>query len=259
MDTDTQNKIFEKMLHSGSLYCELLKTVFNSGTENRDERWEKMVRGLPENYLLFYKEVAGKFLKGPQLGVYREVLHQLMDATDGHQQFTAALSDFLVKFSRPMEKSFNNLDQVLKSKEVSENGFKSPQAFYDLTIGILEKDYDDYLKSPEGVQDVAEVIQSYVTYREKSDGAKDVWLKSFSIPTTKEMEDVYRNMYQLKKQVRKQDKQIADQQICINRLNDKIKSIEAGLTAPSGKRKTSPVPTSKKNQAEKKSDKVKKS
>lgn len=239
------------MLHSGSLYCELFKTVFNPGTDNCDERWEKVVRELPENYLMFYKEVAGKFLKGPQLGVYREVLHQLMDATDGHQRFAAALSDFLVKLSRPMEKSFKKLDQALKSKEVSENDFKSPQAFYDLTIGILEKDYDDYLKSPEGVQDVAEVIQSYVTYREKSDGAKDVWLKSFSIPTTKEMEDVYKNMYQLKKQVRKQDKQIADQQICINRLTDKINSIEAGLKAPSGKLKTSPVATARKTRRKK--------
>lgn len=249
MDTNTQNKIFETMLQAGSLYCELFKTVFNSGKENYYESWEEMYRKLSDNTLWFYKEVTERLLKGPQLGIYREVLHQLMDATEGHHQFVTELNDFLVKFNRPMKKSFIKLDRVLKSKKASENGLKNPKKFYDLITGILEKEYDDYLKSPEGIQDVADVIQSYVTYREKTDDAKDIWLKAFSIPTTKEMDDVYKNLYQLKKQVREQDKLIADQQICINQLVAEIKSIETGLKVPSGKSYTAQVPTSNKKPA----------
>ena len=237
MDTDIQNEILEKMRRTGSLYFQLMQTVFESGKENREENWEKMYRCLSENYLGAYHEFAGKYLKVPPLGVYREALQQLMDAMDVHHQFAAEISDFFVKLGRPLGKSLKALDQALKSKDASKNDFQSPREIYAFLSDLLEKEYDDYLKSSEGVQDVVDVIHGYIAYRKKSDDAKDIWLKSLSIPTTKEMEDVYRSIYELKKRVRKQDQQIAEQQLRMDRLSDRIRVLEAEAEGKSGKKK----------------------
>ena len=235
METDIQTKILEQMLESGSSYAELMNAVFESGKENHEANWEEMVRQIADNYLQFYREFAGKYLKAPQLGIYRESLHQVLDAADAQHQLAIETGDFLVKFFKPLKKTLKTLDRKLKSKHASENSFESKEEIYNFISGLLEKEYDDYLKSPEGVQDVADVIQSYVAYREKSDDAKDILLKALSIPTSKEMEDIYKSTYDLKKRVRKQDKQIAEQNRLIDSLSAKIMSMEARFDRHSGK------------------------
>ena len=204
------------------------------------------------------KNLQENTLKIPQLGIYRETLHQIMDAIDAHHQFATDTSDFIIKFSKPLKKSLKTLDQSLKSKHAEKNGFKSTKDIYDFISGVFDKECDDYLKSPEGVQDVANVIQSYVTYRERSDEAKDIWLKSLSIPTKKEMEDVYRSIYDLKKRVRNQDKQITEQQKLINSLSERIMSLEAGVDRNSIKKKTLATVKMKKPPAKNRTAKVKK-
>ena len=65
--------------------------------------------------------------------------------------------------------------------------------------------------------------------RKKSDAVRDIWFKSLSIPTSKEMEDVYRGIYDLKKKTRKQETLIRDHEALIDGLNRKILAMEASL------------------------------
>jgi len=245
MDTDIQDKILEQMQRTGSLYFEWMQSVFESGKENSEDNWEKMARQLSENVFGVFHEIAGKYLKAPPLGIYREVIQQLTETVDAQHQFTAQINDFFVKLSRPFGKSLKALDQVFKSKDASNPSFNTPQDIYELLSNYLEKEYDAYLKSPEGVQDVADLIHGYVAYREKVDGVKDGWLKSLSIPTTKEMGDVYKSIYELKKRVRMQDQRIAEQQLDMKRLSDRVKALETGANVKSGKK----IPTDKVSKA----------
>ena len=83
------------------------------------------------------------------------------------------------------------------------------------------------------------MVDNYLEYRKKLSPVKDIWLKSLSIPTKREMEDVYRGIYDLKKKTRKQDAVIREQNDSIKALNQKIRKLEIAISDSSQKKKTS--------------------
>ena len=74
------------------------------------------------------------------------------------------------------------------------------------------------------------MVDNYLEYRKKLNPVKDIWLKSLSIPTQREMEDVYRGIYDLKKKTRKQDTMIREQNDIIKTLNRKIQTTRGFFT-----------------------------
>ena len=77
---------------------------------------------------------------------------------------------------------------------------------------------------------MVDVVEKYLDYEKKSNAVRDIWFRSLSIPTSREMEDVYRGIYDLKKKTRKQGAIIRDHEDLINRLNQKVKELETALS-----------------------------
>jgi Poly(R)-hydroxyalkanoic acid synthase subunit (PHA_synth_III_E) len=226
--------MMEKFLKAGELYSEFMKGVLEAtratchGDHNHEDlnaHYHKMTR----QYLAYYEESVGKFLSIPQFGIHRESLHQIMAAVDAYFRFMAAVGDFLAKFNIPLKDGLEILVKTIHDREVKGEGFKNAQEIYDFAINLLDEKYDQYIKSPEGVQIVVDVVEKYSDFKKKSDVVKDIWFKSLSIPTSKEMEDVYRGIYDLRKKTRKQETLIRDHEALISSLNRKILALEASL------------------------------
>jgi hypothetical protein len=86
---------------------------------------------------------------------------------------------------------------------------------------------------------VADLVEKYLEYKKKLNTAKDIWFRSLSIPTRREMEDVYRGIYDLRKKTRKQDAIIREQNDTIKALNRKLKKIEESLPGALSNKRTS--------------------
>ena len=132
-------------------------------------------------------------------------------------------------FGTPFKKSMDILQQAIKAREGTEQEFKNAQEVSDFALKILDKEYDDWLKSPEGVQSVVSWVDKYLDYRKQLNPLRDGWFKSLSIPTQREMEDVYRGIYDLKKKSRQQAAVIRKQTDTIKRLNHKVRKLEASV------------------------------
>ncbi len=229
------NNIMEKILKSGDLYMGFMNAVLEAvratydGSDSHEELNE-IYNGMTQNYFKFYQESVGKYLAAPQFGIPRESLHQIMAAFDSYHRFMGAIGDFLVKFNIPLKDSLEILQKTIKEREGTDDGFKSAKEIYDFAVDILDKRYDGYIKSPEGVQTVVNVVEKYLDYKKKSSAVRDIWFRSLSIPTTREMEDVYRGIYDLKKKTRKQEAIIRDHEDLINRLDQKVKELETSLS-----------------------------
>jgi hypothetical protein len=102
-------------------------------------------------------------------------------------------------------------------------------------VGIFEEKYDDHIKSPQGVQIVVDVVEKYMDFKKKSDAVRDIWFKSLSIPTSEEMDDVYRGIYELRRKTRKQETLIRDHEALIENLNQKVLALETSLANASKK------------------------
>ena len=242
-DFDIQNKILQRTILNGNLYVQFMNTVLDAAKagyagEDSDETRNEIYDKITQQYLKFYHESVGKYFGVPQFGIQRETLHQVMAAIDSHHRFMVAVGEFLVKFNMPLKNSLNILQQAIRDRDEAGEGFKSAKEIYNFATKILEKRYDEYIKSPEGVQDVVDVVEKYVDYKKKSNIVKDILFRSMSIPTRREMEDVYKGIYELKKKTRQQDKTIREQSDMIKTLKRKSQTIENSFSGPVSKKKS---------------------
>ena len=251
LDFDMQNKILQRTIQNGNLYVQFMNTVLDAAKasyadEDSDETRNEIYNKITQQYLEFYHESVGKYFGVPQFGIQREALHQVMAAIDSHHRFMVAVGEFLVKFNMPLKNSLKIIQQAIRDREEAGEGFKSAKEIYNFATKILEKRYDEFIKSPEGVQDVVDVVEKYVDYKKKSNIVKDILFRSMSIPTRREMEDVYRGIYDLKKKARQQDAIIREQKDLINTLSRKLQTIEGSLSGSLQKKKTSASSTTQK-------------
>jgi polyhydroxyalkanoate synthase subunit PhaE len=148
-----------------------------------------------------YEKEFRKFLNVPQLGLtrfYQERLNRFMDETN---LFLAALSEFVRVFYAPIEKSLNvmqqKVEEMMEAGEIPDN-FKE---LYLMWIKNLEGHYMTLLKSPQYTRVLNRMLQNLVRYKNaRNELIFDVF-QDIPIPTNREMDELYKEMYLLKKRV----------------------------------------------------------
>ncbi|MCG6879827.1 MAG: hypothetical protein LJE96_11875 [Deltaproteobacteria bacterium] len=224
----------EKIIKSGEIYTGFMNAAMEAfsarddGTET-DATLKDIYHDMTRRTFSFYEESVGRFFKTPQFGITRESFQQAMAATDAFNRFLLALGDFTIKFNIPLKDAFEELMRTVKEKDGTGEDFKSAREIYDAAVSLLDEKYDAHIKSPEGVQMVVDVVEKYLNFKKKADIVNDIFLKSLSIPTSREMEDVYRGIYELKRKMRQQASVIRDHEVRIENLNQKVQALEASL------------------------------
>ena len=235
IDSEIQNKMMQSIIQHGTLYINFMSMVLEAtraaySSDDSEEKLDEIQNKISQHVLDAYQQSVGKYLAAPQFGIPREALQQLNSAISAYHKFMGAAGDFLVMFSKPLKKSMEILQTALEEKERTDDGFHSAKEVYNFAVKIFDKEYDDWLKSPEGVQSVANIVEHYLEYKQNLNPVRDTWFKSLSIPTKSEMEDVYRGLYDLKKRARQQDAVIREQTDTIKNLNRKIRKLEVALS-----------------------------
>ena len=244
IETDLFLQMMQRVIENGNLYVKFMNTVLEAAQvtyarEASDENLNEIHAHLSDHLLALYQESVGKYLAAPQFGIPREALQQINSAISAYHKFMGAVGDFLIMFSTPSKKSMDILQQAIKDRERTDESFQTAKEVYNFAVKIFDKEYDDWLKSPAGVQSVVNMVDNYLAYRKKLNPVKDIWLKSLSIPTQREMADVYRGIYDLKKKTRKQDAIISEQNEIIKTLNQKIQKLEIAVSGSSPRKKAS--------------------
>ena len=224
-------QMMQRIIENGNLYVKFMNTVFEATQatyteKGSDENLNEIRAHMSDHLLELYQECVGKYLTAPQFGIRREALQQINISITAYHKFMGAVGDFLIMFSTPFKKSMDILQQAIKDRERTDESFQTAKEVYSFAVKIFDKEYDDWLKSSAGVQSVVNMVDNYLEYRKKLSPVKDIWLKSLSIPTQREMEDVYRGIYDLKKKTRKQDAMIREQNDIIKTLTRRLKTIE---------------------------------
>ena len=149
--------MMQSIIDNGIIYTQFMNSVFEAvqatfASEDRDEKLNDIYDKLSKRWQELYQESVGKYLAVPQLGISREGIQEVNNAITAYHQFLGETGDFLMMFGTPFKKSMDILQQAIKAKEGTEQEFKSAQEVSNFALKILDKEYDDWLKSPEGVQ-----------------------------------------------------------------------------------------------------------
>ncbi|HOF04298.1 MAG TPA: poly(R)-hydroxyalkanoic acid synthase subunit PhaE [Syntrophales bacterium] len=179
------------------------------GQKTEAYKFENLEEDVFKLWREIYEEEFRQYFRIPQLGLaryYQERLHRLADQAN---VLNAALSEFLYLLYLPMEKSV----QVLQDKveELAKEGKVPDKAkeYYNLWVKILEGHYMNLFKSPEYLAAFREMLdQAEIYVQAKNEVLQDV-LQSLPVPTNRDMDNVYKDLYLLKKRVRALEKELA--------------------------------------------------
>jgi hypothetical protein len=150
-----------------------------------------------------YEKEFQKFLNVPQLGLtrfYQERINRFFNET---HLFLTVLAEFVHLFYIPLEKSLGVMQQ--KVEKLIEDG-QMPNDYkelYLMWIKNLEGHYLTLLKSPEYTGVLNRTLHNLARYKNARNQLIYDLFDDLPIPTNREMDDLYEEIYHLKKKVRK--------------------------------------------------------
>jgi class III poly(R)-hydroxyalkanoic acid synthase PhaE subunit len=158
-----------------------------------------------------YKKEFRQFLNIPQLGLTKFYQEKINQTLDKYNLFQAALTEFLHLLSIPMDKSFRIMQENLA--ELTQAG-KLPEDFkhyYQMWIKILEGHYMTLFQSDQYTEAMAktlDVLNQFLAAR--NEVLEDVF-KLLPLSTYRDMDEINREIYQLKKRIRTLEKKLLNQ------------------------------------------------
>lgn len=168
--------------------------------------------GVDENFFRMWQDIYQKEFKRyfniPTLGLIRFQQERQNRFLDECNNFQLALSEFLYLFSVPVEKSAQVMRE--KTEEMAEKGeipdnFKD---FYNMWVKVLEGHYMTLLQSEEYVAAMSKTIEALVRYIQAKEDFFEDMLAVVPVPTNKEMDELYKEFYELKRKVRDMSKRL---------------------------------------------------
>jgi uncharacterized coiled-coil DUF342 family protein len=93
---------------------------------------------------------------------------------------------------------------------------------YQMAIDVFNQKYDAMLKSEQGQKAVKEVIDQYLEFKNKVNTVNERVLRRLAIPTKSEMEDIFKEIYTLKKTNKQQASQIKQLTKDVESLKEQI-------------------------------------
>lgn len=155
-----------------------------------------------------YEKEFQKYLQIPPLGLTRFQQERFNRYLDKFTLYQTALHEFLQMFYIPIEKSLMAMQE--KFEEMAEKGelHDDLQSHYRTWIKVLEGHYMTLLKSPEYTQVMTNTIDSLVNYKKAREEMLNDIIGQFPVPTQREMDELYKDIYEMKKQIKSLTKRL---------------------------------------------------
>lgn len=167
--------------------------------------------GLDERFFdewkTLYEQEIRKYFNIPQLGLTRFYQEKVNRAADRFQVLQTALAEFVYVLSKPFEASLKKLqDDLLEQSENQEWSVDTKEA-YNRWIGILETEFMHLMKSPEYLKALQQILLAQSSFSAARDEIIQDLAGNLPFAGRKEMDELYKELYQLRKRVRELETQ----------------------------------------------------
>ena len=153
-----------------------------------------------------YEKEFQQFFRIPQLGLMRTYQEKANLVADKYNLFQSTLSEFLSLLGLP----FNRSMQVMQEKmgEMAENGelTDDTKVYYNMWVKVLEGHFMTLFQTPEYVETLTRTVNALTDFSAAKDAALEDMLSMLPVARKTEMDDIARELYELKKRLRKLEK-----------------------------------------------------
>ena len=153
-----------------------------------------------------YKKEFSQFLNIPQVGLTRFYQEKTSRCMDRFFRFQSEMMEFVHLLYLPIEKSFRRLQEKLADLADTDGLPEDSKAYYQMWIRIMEEHYMALFKSSEYTQTMGKTMDALTAFIAARQEVLEDTLKSMPVPTTKDMDELYKEIYLLKKRIRELEK-----------------------------------------------------
>ncbi len=149
-----------------------------------------------------YEKEIQQFLNIPQLGLARFHQERMNRAIDKYTIFQSTLGEFLRLLYLPVTHSLAAMQEKVGEMVESEALPEDAKAYYQMWIKLLEGHYMTLFQSPEYIQMLGKILQSMSEFSMAKNAVFEDLLSAFPIPKQTDMDDLYQELYVLKKRIK---------------------------------------------------------
>ena len=162
-----------------------------------------------QHWTQWYEKEGHRLLNIPQLGLTRFYQENFNTAADKFTQFQTSLTAFSHLLYRPVESALHELQEKLGQMAQKKSLPEDSKFYYEKWIKTLEGQYMKMFQSAEYIQALSNTIESMNEYVSSRRSVLEGALKTMPIPTHTDMDELNKEIYQLKRRVRGLEQQLA--------------------------------------------------
>ena len=206
--------IISKIIQSGirgylKIYGNFLEKMVKLGQRTDAYSFDNLDQESLRVWSDIYEKEIHRYFNVPQLGLNRFYQERMSQAFDKYNVFNTSLLEFMNLLSMPFEKSFHVMQGQID--ELTQKGLlpEDPQEIYRMWIKSLEGHFMTLYKSPEYTKVLASTLSSLDDFIATRNMILQDILQPLPIPTNKDMDALYEEIYFLKKKVKELEKGLA--------------------------------------------------
>lgn len=153
-----------------------------------------------------YKKEISRIFSVPSLGLSREYQQRMKAMMDKSNVFYGALMEFTYFLYVPFEKSFKIMQDTLAELAEEQRLPDDTNEYYRMWIEQLEKHYMVLFQSSEYIEALDKVVGAMSDFRAAQQLIIQDYFKMFGVPVDKDLDELYKDIYLLKKRIRNLEK-----------------------------------------------------
>jgi class III poly(R)-hydroxyalkanoic acid synthase PhaE subunit len=187
---------------------QVVKSFAKVGEHTKAYNLDDLDHSTFESFRELYRSELQKYLKIPKIGLPREFHERLSELADKSNIFSSYLLELIYQFTTPFEKTNRAMQTKIKGMLEGGEVVEDTRQVYNEWIKVLEGHFMELLKSREYTDVLNNTITSLAAYKGVKNEVTDVFLKEMQIPTGREMDEVYKDIYQMKRKIRELSRQV---------------------------------------------------
>ncbi|MGM0452189.1 MAG: poly(R)-hydroxyalkanoic acid synthase subunit PhaE [Thermodesulfobacteriota bacterium] len=158
----------------------------------------------------FYDKEFRKLIHMPQMGLTPLHQEKINCSLERFNEMQRETTRFILLLWGPVEEATRQMQEQILHWAAAGKMPSDSKALYKQWIKILENRYTQMFQSRSYLQTMQKAISANQQYQAARKDFLESVLQYFGVPTNRDIDDVYRELYRLKKRVKTLEKQVSD-------------------------------------------------
>ena len=185
----------------------MAQSVSRMGESVEAYQFEKLDENIFQVWTEIYEKEFQKFFQIPQLGLTREYQERMNQMLDTFHLSQATQAEFMRLISLPFHRSMGVMQEKIAALAESGELPEDSNGYYQMWVKILEGHFMTLFQTPEYIEALTKTIQTVTQFSKAKNAVIEDMIRDLPIAPQSEMDDMAKELYELKKRIRKLEKE----------------------------------------------------